>query len=489
MDEYQSSIDYLYAQINYERIGTTAYNVNNFRLDRMRRLMELIGNPQDDYRIIHVAGTKGKGTVCHLLSSILLHAGYRCGLYTSPHLLRLEERFQAGNHGDFRSPTKAEMVELIGTIRKATETYQASNSTATRPTFFEQTTAMAFLHFARRQCEAVVLEVGLGGRLDSTNICSPELTVVTSISLDHQKQLGDTVAEIAAEKAGIIKPGIPVVNAADAADAIAVVQNRAAELESPCFQISRDLVWQWSPISNSHTSHHFASAVEGEGPDSMLLSISPAHPQADVTLRFAQSEGGEETECLGLQTSLLGRHQAPNVAAAVASIRILQQREWVIPDAALKQGVLSAQPPARLQCVGESPTQVIDTAHNPYSIQAGLDALNTHFPGVPIVSLFASSKDKDFRTMLQLLLQFSDSVILTEYLKNPRAASVHDLRESVETLPVDGPELISCQNPDAAYCNALNVASSIGGLVYVAGSFFLAAEVLPLVQPDLGKAD
>ncbi|MEM8734787.1 MAG: folylpolyglutamate synthase/dihydrofolate synthase family protein [Planctomycetota bacterium] len=483
MDDYQSSIDYLYAQINYERIGTTAYTANNFRLDRMRRLMELLGDPQDSYRIIHVAGTKGKGTVSHLFANVLLEAGYRCGLYTSPHLLRLEERFLAGSNNELEPPTESEMVSLIDEVRVASETIESTGPTATRPTFFEQTTALAFLHFARRQCNAVVLEVGLGGRLDSTNICQPDLTIVTSISLDHQKQLGDTIAAIAAEKAGIIKPSIPVINAAYADDAIEVVNNRADQSSAPCIQIGRDVTWQWSPIAQGDKAQSDHAELASD------LEPSPSKPSKEANAEVLVCWRGTDDSnqiTLPLRTPLLGRHQAPNVAAVAAGVRILQQNDWAIHDEALRKGIASAQPPARLQCVGHSPIQIIDTAHNPSSIRAGLDALNSHFSGLPIVSVFASSKDKDYAAMLEELLPSSDSVILTEYLNNPRSAPVAELVACAEAIESGAPKskVMACRTPEDAWSNALNTASSLGGLVYVAGSFFLAAEMIPLMSPS-----
>ncbi|MEZ6079262.1 MAG: Mur ligase family protein [Pirellulaceae bacterium] len=203
--DYSAALGYLYGRINYEKIGAAPYTLSYYRLDRMRKLLEILGNPHQRYSIVHVAGTKGKGTTATLLADSLRACGKRTGLYTSPHLLRLEERINY----EGRSCTAAQLVELTAAVRLAADELESGGGE--RATFFELTTAMGFLHFAQQGAEAVVLEVGLGGRLDSTNVCSPAVSVVTSISLDHQAQLGNTLDSIAREKAGIVKPHIPVV--------------------------------------------------------------------------------------------------------------------------------------------------------------------------------------------------------------------------------------------------------------------------------------
>ncbi len=208
----------------------------------MRRLLELLGNPHDRYKIVHVAGTKGKGTTSNTIAALLHACGERVGVYTSPHLLRLEERI----HCIGRDCTASEMVGLVQRVRTAAE--QLEKEGGGRPTFFEMTTAMGMLRFADVNCSYVVLEVGLGGRLDSTNVCRPVACVITSISLDHQAQLGNTIAEIAGEKAGIIKHGIPLVCTARAPEARAVILRVAQERSSDHFFIDRDFTAAWRPL-------------------------------------------------------------------------------------------------------------------------------------------------------------------------------------------------------------------------------------------------
>ena len=466
---YKAAIDFLYSRINYEK-GHASYSASNYRLDRMRRLLTLLGNPQDRYQIVHVAGTKGKGTTSTAIASLLNACGFRVGLYTSPHLLRLEERIRCIG----RDCTADELVSLIDRMRGAAEVLEEEGSG--RPTFFELTTAMGMLRFAEVACDYVVLEVGLGGRLDSTNVCQPVACVITSISLDHQAQLGNTIAEIAGEKAGIIKPRIPVVCTARHPDARKVIESVAAQNGSPLHLIDRDFSVDWKPLLPN-------AVAQSDGSDEPIAHAEVAYRTTTPSSWIGNSEW---------RLPLIGKHQADNLAGALAVMDVLAMN-WDQPPAThstLQEAILELNIPARLQIVSHSPVQIIDSAHNPASVAAAMDALDVHFPGKPRTIVFASSRDKDFEEMLGILLARSQRIILTTYQNNVRGLPVADLQQAAEVALGS----IKNENP-IAKCAQLLVEpnafeawqlaqrfSSPKDVVCGIGSFFLAAELLALVR-------
>ncbi|MEZ6134804.1 MAG: Mur ligase family protein [Pirellulaceae bacterium] len=457
VNSYEHALKLLYERINYEKIGHAPYTSNHYRLDRMRRLLELLGDPHHDYPIVHIAGTKGKGTTGTLLADSLRYCGHRTGLYTSPHLLKLEERIQFQG----LSCTSADLVQLTAAALTAATQLEATGGG--RATFFELTTAMGFLYFAQQAADCVVLEVGLGGRLDSTNVCRPMVSVITSISLDHQAQLGETIQEIAREKAGIIKPGVPVVCTARDPQARHVIGQVAAAQGSTLHLLERDFDSQWAAITPAETS--------------------------SIPTRRAQLTYEGPTGCSVWTTRLLGRHQADNIAAALATLDALRELGWELPVESVQAAIAVAHPRARLEVVGASPIQIIDTAHNPASIQAGITALSDHFPSMRRTIVFASSHDKDYRQMLALLLENSEHLILTAYQDNPRALSGCKLFEAAQQLQAEldvanAAQLHFAPNPSEAWSLAQQLASP-SEIILATGSFFLAAELLPQISPSI----
>jgi dihydrofolate synthase / folylpolyglutamate synthase len=460
--DYQAAIDFLYSRINYEK-GYASYSAANYRLDRMRQLLDLLGNPQNQYRIVHVAGTKGKGTTSNATAHLLNACGFRVGVYTSPHLLRLEERI----HCIGRDCSPVELVGLVQRMRDASEKLERQGGG--RPTFFELTTAMGLLHFANIGCDYVVLEVGLGGRLDSTNVCQPVVCVITSISLDHQAQLGHTIAEIAGEKAGIIKRGIPVVSTARHPDARAVIGKVAEQQACNLRLIDRDFSVAWKPI------------VHGEN----LHTANSGCAEVDYLPRDPNSWIGNSQWRL----PLLGRHQADNLAAALTVIDVLAQSNHLATalKPLLQPAILGLKVPARLQVVGQSPLRVIDTAHNPSSITATIDALDAHFPNKRRTVVFASSRDKDFEDMLEILLKRCHRVVLTAYQNNARGLPLADLEAAAcaiaNKLALSGTEIASISVSGDATQAWQQAISSVTEheLICGTGSFFLAAELLLVV--------
>ncbi|MBW8883877.1 MAG: bifunctional folylpolyglutamate synthase/dihydrofolate synthase [Planctomycetia bacterium] len=459
-DRDAAAADFLTRRINYERTPSVPYLSAEFKLDRMRRLMSLLGDPQLGLKAIHIAGTKGKGSTAAMIASVLTAAGYKTGLYTSPHLKRIEERLMID--GQICPPDR--FLELAAQVQPAVEQldHESAGQGTMGPTFFEVTTAMAFLHFAQAKVDAAVLEVGLGGRLDSTNVCNPEVCIITSISFDHVRQLGNTLAAIAAEKAGIIKPGVPVISCVISPEPRETIAHCAAELAAPLFQ--RGVDFDLSPQLTAHDSPRTCFSYREP-------ATSPTYELRDVEL------------------NLLGSHQAANAAAAVAAINRLRDRGWSIGEEEIRRGLAAAHIPARIEQIQSSPAIILDVAHNLASIQALLAVLRERFAPHRRIAIFASSKDKDYTGMLKLVLPAFDVVFLTQYIHNPRAAPTESLLATaleIRRAAANGDRrtvLHATVRPQ----DALRLARSVAGvddLICIAGSFFLAAELRPVLQPQ-----
>lgn len=471
--DYQSALELLYGRINYEKTSGTPYNAQNFRLDRMREILKHLDNPHERYPIIHVAGTKGKGTTATLLYDALRANQMRAGLYTSPHLVRLEERFRL----DGRECTQSELVELTRQTYEAVRKVEQDGWGC--PTFFEMTTAMGFLYFAQQKADCVVLEVGLGGRLDSTNICLPVLSVITSISMDHQAQLGDTIEAIAGEKAGIIKPGVPVLSTAGSPEARQVISRVASEKAATLYLLDRDFSATWNALAE----------IDWSSDSHLTTSVASVHYRAshpDLAGSLAESVW---------TTRMLGRHQAQNLAGAVTALAWLSsQAGWRIDPELTRQALAESHAEARLQILGHQPTRIIDTAHNPASISAGLQAMDDHFADRRRTIVFACSRDKDYRAMLRQILPTCSRLICTTFLTNPRAVSADSLQscalqlvESLQLEQISTGSVECIENPGDAWRLAIRESASTD-LVVAMGSFFLAAELLELHQQATGES-
>lgn len=466
--DFASAHEFLVARINYERTAQIPYASTEFKLDRMRRLLARLGDPHLGLKAVHIAGTKGKGSTAAMIAAVLMASGRKTGLYTSPHLARIEERMAI----DGQLCTESQFISIAAGVQQAVQRLEqeagAADPDAASPTFFEVTTAMAFLHFARENVAAAVLEVGLGGRLDSTNVCRPEVCAITSISFDHMKQLGDTLAAIAGEKAGIIKPGVPVVSGVLLDEPRSVIAEQARLLGAPLFQRGVD----------------FDFARQAEQPTN-------GAPQAKTEFaeRFAYREPARTPRLTleGLRLSLLGMHQAANAACAVAAVLRLNERGWSVTEGAIREGLAAARSPARIELVPGPPEAIIDVAHNPASVEALLDVLDERFAGRRKTLIFASSRDKDYAGMLRLLAGRFETIVLTRYTINPRAVEAEELQALLRDLlgrSSDGgrvlPRIEIASDPAAAWQNAAENAIA-GELICITGSFFLAAELRPLL--------
>jgi dihydrofolate synthase/folylpolyglutamate synthase len=444
---YTQALAFWFAHINYEQRTPTSADLG---LERMRALLARLGNPHHRLRVLHVAGSKGKGSVSAMLAAVLQRAGYRTGLFTSPHLCRIEERFQVNGEPILPEELAAHLTDLHAVV----ETMRPA------PTFFELATAAGFLHFERRRVDAAVLEVGLGGRLDSTNVCRPTLSVITSISLDHTRILGDKLAMIAREKAGIVKRGVPVVSGVTGTEARTVIERICRERSAPLRELERDFHYRYRP------GHVTQDGI--------------TRPRVDVDCRVPGSLWGETDHRTGLELALLGEHQAANAAVVLACVEELLSREWRIPPEAVAVGLREVQWPGRLEVMRFRPLVVLDCAHNLASASAVVETLRSSFvtpPGGQRRLIFAGSSDKDLAGMLRVLGPAFHHVYLTRYTNNPRAVSPEQLAGALEA---GGVPFTLCATPAEAWRRTRAVAGT-EDLICITGSVFLAGEMRPMV--------
>jgi dihydrofolate synthase/folylpolyglutamate synthase len=435
---YRQALAWWYGAVNYE---VRAPLPDDLRLDAMRALLHRLGEPHRRLRLLHVAGSKGKGSTSAMLAAVLRRAGYRTGLFTSPHLCRVEERLQV----DGEPISVLELTALLDDIRAA-----VTAGPALEPTFFEIATAACFLHFLRRRVDAAVLEVGLGGRFDSTNVCRPAVALITSISFDHTQQLGNRLASIAMEKAGIVKPGLPTMSGVTVPEARQVIERICRERGAPLYQLGVDFHYRYEP-----------GQVTGDG-------LRP--PRVQVLTR--------QRTWPVLELGLLGEHQAANAAVALAGVEHLRARGWHVGDAAVAAGLAGVEWPARLEVVGRRPLVVLDCAHNVASAQALADTLRQSFPATRRLLVFAGSSDKDLAGMLRVLAPLFGHVFLTRYAHNPRSVPPEVL---AGLLPRDADLAVTLCPTAVEGWHAARDAAGPADLICVTGSVFLAGELRPLL--------
>ena len=489
----------LYSRINYEL--KIRVEPRDFKLNNIRALLARIDNPQLTYPVIHVAGTKGKGSVATMAANILTASGRQTGLFTSPHLQRINQRIVVDgvpiSDQGFEEvlaeldPQIAAMDELCAQIRESSSTNKLNKKsnrddwlspdpetglplTGKPLTFFEIMTAAAMLHFSKSKCDAVVLEVGLGGRLDSTNVCQPAVSVITNISLDHTRQLGSTVDKIAFEKAGIIKPGVPVVCGSNDPIAVEVIQNIADDRNANMVLLGRDFSIEERRLEKT-TGQPLLRGSEFE---------------FDCRGKFCfAGKAAAEFELKGLRVAMLGQHQRTNAALALAAIETLNAHEdWGIDADAISRGLQKSQLDGRTQVLGDSPTVVLDVAHNVASASVLLQTLESELAGwsnAPQKSLIlAISTDKDYVGILQVLLPAFDRVWLTKYQDNPRGVDATELFELAQSVAKERSletEIVVAETPDLAWRSATESMQPTDVLCCT-GSVFLVAELVGLAK-------
>lgn len=434
-------------------INTPRWQASRLGLDRIRELLERLGRPQDRLKFVHVAGTNGKGSICAYLASILGAAGYRTGMFTSPYIERFEERIRVD--GAMISPDELRDVTLA--VREHAEAM--AEETGDHPTEFELMTAVALEHFARCGCDIVVLEVGLGGRLDSTNVIdAPEACVIARIGLDHTALLGNTLAAIAGEKAGIIKEGSAVVSWPQESEAMAVIEHAAAEhgceLRVPDFAQLEEGAIRWEDGASPFRSFSYR-------------------------------------EWTDLRTGILGSYQPQNATVALEVVSVLRGRGWHIPDEAVRAGVARTRWPGRFEIVegGSSPDGfaiVVDGGHNPQGARALADSLAEVFPGRKPVFVIGVLEDKDYPRMLEDVLPLGSAFVCVTP-DNPRALPAHKLARAIRWTGQDLLGCSACVNPVVArdFEDAIRRARELAdpdGLICAFGSLYSVAALKEAVR-------
>jgi len=440
--DYQEALDYLYQFVDYSLTRNFRYAENKFDLNRMVELLGLLGDPQKNYQIIHVAGTKGKGSTSALIASALQSAGYKIGFYSSPHLEDFTERFQV--NGAFISQN--EFTKLL-------EEMKPSISKVKELTTFEIATALAFLYFSRQTVNIAVLEVGLGGRLDATNIVDPLVAVITSISYDHMAVLGDTLTKIATEKAGIIKEGRDVVTSPQTEEARKVILRIAEERHAPVTQVGLDYL--------------FASRSHSFGGQTFYIWSKKDQEQVD---EFINSSGRLDWEPDRFEIPLLGYHQIENAATAYAALKIARDHGIKITNKNILDGFSKVKWPARFEILRREPPVIVDSAHNRDSALRLRLALDDYLPDLPIILVFGASEDKDIEGMFAELLPRVDRVIATKSI-HPRAIEPGELIKLAHRF---GKQAIACATVEEALFEANRLAQREAAIL-ITGSIFIAA--------------
>ncbi len=430
--DYRHAVDFLLERTDYERWPGYAY-ASRFDLRRMEDLLQRLGNPHRHGRSIHVAGSKGKGSTAAMVSAGLIAAGHKTGLYTSPHLITLRERIRVNG----KPIQKRELVEVVTRMRPHVEEMDRQ-SIYGELTTFELLTAAAFLHFERIGVDFQVLEVGLGGRLDATNVITPAVSVITSISLDHTEVLGDTIALIAGEKAGIIKPGIPVVSSPQAGEAASVINEACVRRGAALITVGKDISWK-----------EIRSNLSGQS-----LSVIGLRDSYQLTI------------------PLLGYYQLHNAVTAVAVLENLG-----IPRDSIETGLAETRWPGRLQILRRRPLLVIDGAHSGDSVKKLREALRRHFHFNQLILIIGMSADKNMSVIVDELAPIADSVIATRS-RHPRAASSAAVAGEFYRTGVGA-------DSTESVAQAIKMAREIAGkrdLILATGSLFLVGEVIEYVK-------
>ncbi|MBC8235603.1 bifunctional folylpolyglutamate synthase/dihydrofolate synthase [bacterium] len=436
---YEAAVNYLESFIDYEKKTNYSYNPRLWNLERMQLLLNSLGEPQKKLKVIHIAGSKGKGSTAAMIHAILNTAGYKTGLYTSPHLITPLERFRIKS----KLMSENQFCELVEQLQPHIDEVNQKTDIG-KLSFFEIYTAMGFVFFAVEEVDFLVLEVGLGGRLDATNVVEPLVSVITQISLEHTNLLGDNLASIATEKAGIIKPNSLVMSSPQQPEVMEVIEKSCAEKKAQLFQVGKEISFERLSIDQS--GQYFT-----------LKSNIAEYPRYHLPL--------------------LGKHQLINAATAVGAIELLRFHGYTISGEQIKIGLEQTNWPARMQVIGHEPTILLDVAHSPQSARVLRESIIETFIYDKLILVVGISGDKDIKGIGAELCPIADIAILTKASSNPRAADPASIKWEWEEFDV----LLVIKNTVAS---ALDYARNIAGkndLICITGSFYPLGEAMTLL--------
>ena len=431
---------YLMARPDFERLRPAKYGEETFKLDRMHKLMDLLGNPHQKIKTVHVAGTNGKGSTVAMIASMLRESGYAVGVYTSPHLIDMRERVQI----DGNLIPKNDFVDTVRSVAKAAE------KLGEQATFFELMTAVSFAYFAQQAVDIAVVEVGLGGRLDSTNVITPLVSIVTSIDLDHTKLLGGTKALIAREKAGIFKKGVPALFFEQDPEVDAVMREMAQAVGAELRIVNKDIEF------------------------SSRFCVTPDLGPHTRVCMYTKNSRLEH-----VPVPLQGEHQASNCGLALAAVDVLKNFGFELPEDKLTAGLAATKIPGRMEVVSHRPRVLCDGAHNPAAVNALMRCVGAHVPYDSMVCVFGCCADKDIAEMIDKVNLGADKVIFTRASSTPRAASPEDLQKLFQERSGKMSQ-IARTVPEAIDMAIRGVSRE--DLICVTGSFYVVGEALKYIS-------
>ncbi|MFC1712204.1 bifunctional folylpolyglutamate synthase/dihydrofolate synthase [Candidatus Poribacteria bacterium] len=442
---YNQAIEYLESFINYEKIAAP-YDQRMWKLERMDHLLSSVGDPHRGLKCIHIAGTKGKGSTAAMIDSILRESGFKVGLYTSPHLISFRERIRINEE----MISEDQVRGLITRLKPHIDELKEQSDRFGHISFFDIYTTLGLLFFALEEVDFAVLEVGLGGRLDATNVVNPLVSVITQISYDHMMSLGDTIEEIAAEKAGIIKNDGYIITSPQVQEALAVIRSTCAERNAKLFEVGKDIHFEKksSPLKKGDS-----------GRFSVPFNVSGIYDNYD-----------------NLRVSLVGDHQLINAATAIGTLELLRFHDSTISAESIRAGLEKVKWPARIEVIGHNPTIILDAAHNADSAKALSDTIVGNFSYEKLIMVIGTLLHKDIKGMGRHLCPIADYVILTK-IDSPRALPPGDAKVELEDI---------CGDVETTQdiASALEKARSIAGqrdLICIVGAVCLAGEVMQVL--------